>query len=465
MAVSTSTALKAALQAGDIVTEDTTTDLVDTLASAGYSFQMLSTGQLAIYDLNSNLIASLTVAPIGPTGPTGPSGPTGETGPQGNVGLQGETGPTGWTGPTGPTGVQGAQGFQGVQGPQGVTGPTGYTGPTGPTGFTGPTGATGPTGFTGPTGWTGPNNLILNMQDGTYNQPGETGPYQTLPDFSNTSVGDAYGVWDSTGDYWDIYYNGTGGSDWSILTDVLTGDPGPTGPTGESITGPTGATGPTGEQGEQGYQGDVGPTGETGPTGATGDTGATGPTGAQGEVGATGDTGPQGIQGPTGATGDTGPQGEVGSQGPQGNPGDTGPTGPSVAIMSWQQAYTLAVQPSFPFLNNSQMTMYGVNFGGTISLLSIERIDLTFNTGYTATAGIGETWWFTPSPAPVLPGGVMNSNNFSANIIPNGNRSLILGCNVYWDAANVLISFMPVITMAFDPSYTTSINIAPYFHS
>ena len=55
--------------------------------------------------------------------------------------------------------------------------------------------------------------------------------------------------------------------------------------------GPAGATGP---------QGATGATGPQGATGATGPQGATGATGPQGATGATGSTGPQGVPGPAG---------------------------------------------------------------------------------------------------------------------------------------------------------------------
>lgn len=92
-----------------------------------------------------------TSSVMGPTGPSGgPVGPTGATGPSGGpIGPTGPTGP-GIVGPTGLRGVTGDRGVRGIEGPVGPTGPSG--GPIGPTGPQGATGAAGETGLVGPTG-------------------------------------------------------------------------------------------------------------------------------------------------------------------------------------------------------------------------------------------------------------------------------------------------------------------------
>jgi len=113
-----------------------------------------------------------------------------------------------------------------------------------------------------------------------------------------------------------------------------TGAQGPQGPQGAAGTqGPQGAAGTQGPQGPQGAAGTQGPQGEIGiqgPQGAAGSQGPQGPTGSQGPQGAAGTQGPQGaigIQGPQGAIGIQGPQGETGVQGPQGAAGTQGPQG------------------------------------------------------------------------------------------------------------------------------------------
>tara|TARA_B110000285_G_scaffold18148_1_gene17699 strand:+ start:1368 stop:4493 length:3126 start_codon:yes stop_codon:yes gene_type:complete len=119
------------------------------------------------------------------------------------------------------------------------------------------------------------------------------------------------------------------------------GTQGPQGPQGAAGTqgpqGPQGEIGIQGPQGAAGSQGPQGPTGSQGPQGAAGTQGPQGAIGIQGPQGAIGIQGPQGpqgetgVQGPQGAAGTQGPQGAIGIQGPQGPQGETGVQGPQGA--------------------------------------------------------------------------------------------------------------------------------------
>ncbi len=160
---------------------------------------------------------------------TGTQGGQGEQGPKGDKGEQGE---------------QGIQGIQGIQGEQGETGPQGIQGVQGPQGDPG---------------------MSINIQGGTYREPGSSKGLPDLPAFEDTAEGAAYVVDDDEIDgQYDLYIHGEGGTDWTVV-DNWGGVPGPQGVQGEQ--------GPQGEQGEQGIQGIQGPTGETGATGPKGDQG------------------------------------------------------------------------------------------------------------------------------------------------------------------------------------------------
>jgi hypothetical protein len=167
-------------------------------------------------------------------------------------------------------------------------GATGAQGPQGPQGVAGTQGPQGPQGVAGTQGPQGPQ--------GATGIQGPQGPQGA------TGIQGPQGPQGATG---------------------IQGPQGPQGATG--IQGPQGATGIQGPQGATGIQGPQGATGIQGPQGATG---IQGPQGPQGLLGSTGIQGPQGPQGATGIQGPQGPQGATGIQGPQGETGSTGIQGP-----------------------------------------------------------------------------------------------------------------------------------------
>lgn len=138
---------------------------------------VLSSGNMAITQLDYLMGQDGATGATGATGPqgiatntgaTGSTGRTGSTGQTGAAGKDGLTGATGSTGSTGPRGIQGIPGIATNTGATGITGSIGSTGSTGPTGRTGPTGPTGATGQTGPRGQQGTNGFATNT--------GATGP-------------------------------------------------------------------------------------------------------------------------------------------------------------------------------------------------------------------------------------------------------------------------------------------------
>ena len=144
-------------------------------------------GQLVIYKLADNDLASSI---IGPTGPEGDTGATGEQGIQGEQGVQGVTGATGGQGTQGLQGVTGATGGQGTQGLQGITGATGgqgiqgiqgITGATGNQGVQGEPGVQGITGATGPQGPQGPASSAIDFVTQSVPYIVQAGVLQTQP--------------------------------------------------------------------------------------------------------------------------------------------------------------------------------------------------------------------------------------------------------------------------------------------
>lgn len=94
---------------------------------------------------------------------------------------------------------------------------------------------------------------------------------------------------------------------------------------------------------------------------------------------------PQGPQGPQGETGSQGPQGETGPQGQQGPQGETGPQGPQgsvlefadfYALMSGDNAATVAIGGSVDFPNNGPTSV-----GSTITRLGDSLFNLA-NIGF-----------------------------------------------------------------------------------
>lgn len=96
----------------------------------------------------------------------------------------------------------------------------------------------------------GQDGTSINIQTGVYT-------LSTLPNFSATSINDAFVVDDpSTAQGYDLYIHGFGGVTWTIVEDWggIQGEQGPQG-----IQGPEG---PEGAEGIQGIQGEVGPQGK-----------------------------------------------------------------------------------------------------------------------------------------------------------------------------------------------------------
>ncbi len=138
-------------------------------------------------------------------------------------------------------------GVVGKRGPQGIQGPIGPTGPQGPE---------GPQGNEGPAG---KNGTSIDIQSGTYREPGSSKPFPDLPAFNTTQEGQGFLVDDEAiPGQTDLYMHLIGGTTWQIIQDF------------SGVPGPKGDQGPIGPQG---IQGPIGPTGATGPKGDTGASG------------------------------------------------------------------------------------------------------------------------------------------------------------------------------------------------
>lgn len=137
-------------------------------------------------------------------------------------------------GPKGDKGDKGDQGIQGIQGVQGVQGIQGEKGDKGDKGD--------------------PGDRVLTIYTGVLNSPSE------LPEFSSTSVGDAYRVLNTSGSVvaYDLYFHAENGTDWDIQPNWggVKGDKGDKGDPG--IQGIQGVQGEQGEKGEKGDKGDPG---------------------------------------------------------------------------------------------------------------------------------------------------------------------------------------------------------------
>ncbi|MBL8232039.1 MAG: collagen-like protein [Bryobacterales bacterium] len=101
-------------QAGQWVTIDVTSLLIDRLQAVPLSFELTATTADVSFDSKENVITSQPAQLIFDfRQPPGPQGPVGPAGPQGPEGLRGNTG---MVGPQGAKGVQGPIGFIGEQG-------------------------------------------------------------------------------------------------------------------------------------------------------------------------------------------------------------------------------------------------------------------------------------------------------------------------------------------------------------
>ena len=108
--------------------------------------------------------------------------------------------------------------------------------------------------------------------------------------------------------------------------------------------GRRGPRGPRGPAGEVGPVGPAGPAGEPGPVGPAGPAGEVGPVGPAGPAGEPDPVGPAGPQGEVGPVGPAGPAGEIGSVGPadpQGEVGPAGPAGPPGGVLNFADFYAL----------------------------------------------------------------------------------------------------------------------------
>lgn len=95
----------------------------------------------------------------------------------------------------------------------------------------------------------GVDGQMLNLRAGTYT-------ISSLPSFNITNPGDAFIVTDDPLYGTAIYFNGYGGTTWTVVNwAVAQGPPGPPGPKGDTgSTGPKGDIGPAGPMGSPGLQ-------------------------------------------------------------------------------------------------------------------------------------------------------------------------------------------------------------------
>ena len=197
----------------------------------------------------------------------------------------------------------------------------------------------------------------------------------------------------------DVYFYTEGPTNYSYVVTTLSPLEGQAGATGP--TGPTGATGATGANGTNGTNGATGATGATGPTGATGATGAAST-----------------VTGPTGATGATGPTGATGTY----SNGDITLNGVLTIETVNEKIITNNASTGVTACDFSSAGIFNyTNIAGNITM-NLTNFSLASNTATNVTNVLnqGATAYMVTA---LQIGGVAQTINWQAGIIPSGNAS------------------------------------------